>query len=65
MTRTVEASQIHVGDQIRDDPDKPFVTVIEGEAFKRGTRIWVRLENGIERTYCAASSLVINEQAAV
>lgn len=60
MTYTTQASSLKIGDQIREDIGKPFVTVIEREVFKRGTRIWVRLENGIERTFCSATSIVIN-----
>lgn len=66
-TQTIEASAIKVGDQIRDDFNKPFVTVMERESFRRGARIWLRLENGNERTFCAATSLVVNraERAAI
>ena len=67
MTHTAFASSIKVGDQIRDENQPPFPgpfsTVIERESFKRGTRVWVRLDNGSERTFCAATSLVINEVA--
>lgn len=66
-TQTTEASAIKVGDQVRDDFNKPFITVIERESFKRGTRIWLRLADGNERTFCAATTLTINraEQVAL
>lgn len=64
MTHTTEASAIKVGDQIRDGIGEPFVTVIERESFRRGLRIWVRLENGVERTFAAATTLVINKAGA-
>jgi hypothetical protein len=64
MTRTVEAGAIQLGDQMRSDFNGPFSTVIEREAFRRGTRIWVRLENGTEQILSAATNTVINRDSA-
>lgn len=78
MTRTVMAGYVKVGDQIRDENQPPFPgrtarqqrlsggafsTVIERKSFRNGTRVWFRLENGSERTFCASTDLVINEMA--
>lgn len=62
MTQTIEATAIKIGDEIRDDFSRPFIAVIEREPFRRGTRIWLRLADGTERTFCAATSLVINRR---
>lgn len=63
MTQTIEASAIKLGDGMRYDFNEPFSTVIERESFRRGTRIWVRLENGTEQILSAATSLVVNRAA--
>ena len=63
MTQTAEAYTIKVGDELRDEfPIGDWVQVIEREAFKRGTRIWVCLANGQERTFVASTTLVINRR---
>ena len=61
MTQTFEAYQIRLGDEIRESfPLGEFSQVIERESFNRGTRIWVRLANGLEHTFVACTSLIIN-----
>jgi hypothetical protein len=59
MTQTTEVGFVRVGDEIRhgEPYPGPFVTVIERESFKHGTRIWLRLSDGSEHTFCAGNLL--------
>jgi len=62
MTHTTEAYAIRVGDELRGEfpRESEWVQVIERTSFLRGTRVWVRLANGLEKTFCAATTIVIN-----
>ena len=62
MTQTVDAIAINVGDEMRGDTLQfgEWSQVIERKSFRHGTRVWFRLANGLERTLCAATTIVIN-----
>lgn len=60
MTSTHSASMIQVGNEIQNTETFKLVQVIERKAFRNGTRIWVRLADGTEHTYCSATNVVIN-----
>lgn len=69
MTQTLEAIQVRVGDQVRANEtlflNDEWVTVIERNAFRRGTRIHLRLADGSERTMVSCTNLVVNRIDAI